>query len=840
MSTQSPLISIVVPFFNEGKGIDGFYDELFATLDGITGYRFEVICVDDGSADDTLSRLIALSKRDGRVHPIELSRNFGKEAALTAGIDAASGSAVIPMDADLQDPPDLIPVLIAEWQKGAEVVLARRSARPTDTALKRISAQLFYRLHNKMSQVKIPENVGDFRLMDRSVVDALKQLPERNRFMKGLFAWVGFRTVTVDYVRRPRGAGTTKFSGWRLWNLALEGITGFTTLPLRLWTYLGACGAFVSAVYGAFIILRTVVFGIDVPGYASLLVVMLFVGSIQLIGIGILGEYVGRIYMESKQRPPYLIRRIYAAGGSPEPAGDDCSLISVVDANVPVIAGVDAENPKAIASPPLPSNVARVGTPAFVDSLRARSIRLSNHPLYSFVAIGVIVLTAWAYSAWLLNPKTFFYFDDWQWLWHSEFWPWTQFYSVLPRAAYNDRPVGFLVIKLMYGIFGLNHHRFQLVQLTIHAINCVLLYVISARYISRLGALVAAIVASIWFIALDAVGWTAAIFDLLGATFCLATIALRQLAARSNRGMFYDLAGAACYFLAIRTKEFALGMIVVLFLMNILLERQKPRSAVKQLLPYIVVFAVLALRYAHLFMTTMPAEGDPYHLQISLSAALSSIYFYISQSFYGDVIGKWGAALVLVGLTAAIALANEEQRRAAVFGFYSFIVLLGPTLLMPAHLDPLYLYAPHFFLSLVVGACVGARTLPGVLAIAVTLMLAIAPGWTRIRQNHINWVYAKGEVNQAQFEAAVKLLTPMAPGTSVFISGVEPFINSFHFPHGALQTAFKDESINTVLEKPVAELTSLFCAAAEPKRFIKFEGKTGTDATQDMQANCSR
>ena len=290
MTEARALVSVVVPFYNEVDGVERFYESLCCALGQLADVDFEIICVDDGSRDGTLQRLIALVDRDPRVRAVELSRNFGKEAALSAGIDLATGDAVIPIDADLQDPPELIPVLIGEWRKGADVVLARRTQRPSDSYLKRTSARCFYHFHNILSPIKIPDNVGDFRLMNRPAVDALKRLPERNRFMKGLFAWIGFKTTTVDY---------------------------FSTAPLKLWTYLGGIGAILSTIYAAIIILRTLIRGVDIPGYASLLVVVLFIGSIQLIGIGVLGEYIGRIYMESKQRPGYIVRKSYGYADRP-------------------------------------------------------------------------------------------------------------------------------------------------------------------------------------------------------------------------------------------------------------------------------------------------------------------------------------------------------------------------------------------------------------------------------------------------------------------------------------------------------------------------------------------
>lgn len=311
ITAMRKVISLVVPFYNEGNGIKTFYDVISVLLDQNSSYDFEVVCVDDGSCDSTLQQLIVIAEMDSRFQVIELSRNFGKEAALTAGIDVARGDAVIPFDADLQDPPELIPEMIKEWEKGAEVVLGRRTDRSSDTFLKRKTAEIFYQLHNRLSSIKIPENVGDFRLLDRIAVDALKKFTEQHRFMKGLFAWVGFKTVTLDYVRNPRVAGNSKFSGWKLWNFALEGITSFSATPLKLWSYIGAIGAVTTSCYAIYIICRTLLKGVDIPGYASLLVAVLFFGSLQLISVGMLGEYIGRIYTETKRRPVYLIRKQY-------------------------------------------------------------------------------------------------------------------------------------------------------------------------------------------------------------------------------------------------------------------------------------------------------------------------------------------------------------------------------------------------------------------------------------------------------------------------------------------------------------------------------------------------
>lgn len=302
------MISIVCPCYNEADVIETFVGRLIDVL-GRDAPDYELVCVNDGSTDATLPKLLTLKKGPLPIRIIDLSRRFGKEAALAAGLDHASGEAVIVIDADLQDPPELIPKLVAAWQEGNKVVVARRSDRSADTFMKRLFAHTFYRLHNLISETEIPVDVGDYRLLDREVVDVLGQLPERQRFMKGLFSWVGFEPTVVNYVREKRASGNTKFSWWRLWNLGLEGITSFSTAPLRVWTYLGLVISVIAFMYGGYVVVLTLAFGVDVPGYASLLTAILFLGGVQLISLGVIGEYVGRIYMESKGRPIYVVRR---------------------------------------------------------------------------------------------------------------------------------------------------------------------------------------------------------------------------------------------------------------------------------------------------------------------------------------------------------------------------------------------------------------------------------------------------------------------------------------------------------------------------------------------------
>ena len=304
-----PLISVVVPVKNEEAAILPFVERVSAILDSIAlNQSWEILFIDDGSTDGTLAAIAAANQRERRVRALSLSRNFGKEAALSAGLDHARGRAVIPMDVDMQDPPEVLPEMVAKWLDGYEMVFGVRRSRTQDSFAKRLTAGLYYRAHNAVSNDKIPENAGDFRLLDRKVVEVIRKLPERNRFMKGLFAWAGFKQAAVEYDRVERESGTSKFSYWKLWTLALDGITSASTVPLRIWSYVGAIVALFAMGYAGFLALETMFFGNAVPGYASIMVSVLFLGGIQLISLGVLGEYVGRILTETKQRPLYVVR----------------------------------------------------------------------------------------------------------------------------------------------------------------------------------------------------------------------------------------------------------------------------------------------------------------------------------------------------------------------------------------------------------------------------------------------------------------------------------------------------------------------------------------------------
>lgn len=306
-------LSLIVPVKDEEAAIAPFVARVVPILEeihsGPGAGSWEILFVDDGSRDSTLAAIQAANRAEPRVRALSLSRNFGKEAALSAGLDHAAGAAMVPIDVDLQDPPEILPEMVAKWKEGFEVVYGVRLDRQTDSLAKRLTAGIFYRTHNWLSKDKIPEHAGDFRLLDRSVVDVIRAMPERNRFMKGLFAWAGFSAASVEYRRDPRRVGASKYNYWKLWTLAIDGITSASTVPLRIWSYLGAGAALAAIAYAGFVVVRTMIFGIKVPGYASLMVAVLFLGGLQLLSLGVLGEYVGRILTEAKGRPIYVVRR---------------------------------------------------------------------------------------------------------------------------------------------------------------------------------------------------------------------------------------------------------------------------------------------------------------------------------------------------------------------------------------------------------------------------------------------------------------------------------------------------------------------------------------------------
>lgn len=307
--TPDPDLSIVVSMYNEEDSLAAFFENINKVMQNLDGYTYEIICIDDGSIDKTFELLETYAKEDDKVKVIKFSRNFGKEYGMMAGFKYCRGRACIPIDVDLQDPPELILKFVKKWEEGYDMVYGIRNDRKSDTFLKRWTAKLFYKTYNLMTRSPIPYNAGDYRLIDRKIINAILSLKERNVFMKGVFGWTGFKSVGIKYVRQKRRAGESKWNYWKLWNFALDGITASTTFPLRIWTYLGTLLSVTGMFYAFYIIMRTLVHGTDVPGYASLLVFILLLGGVQMIILGILGEYIGRIFIEVKNRPLYIVEK---------------------------------------------------------------------------------------------------------------------------------------------------------------------------------------------------------------------------------------------------------------------------------------------------------------------------------------------------------------------------------------------------------------------------------------------------------------------------------------------------------------------------------------------------
>ena len=304
---RAPTVSVVIPCYNEGQNVEALFDRLLPVLDAMP-VAWEVVCINDGSRDDTLTRLMEIHGRRPQVKVIDLSRNFGKEAALSAGLAHAKGDAVIPMDADLQHPPELIPELLARWRDGYDVVMAVRHARIGQSFRHKVMARAFYWAFDHMSEIPLPREAGDFRLLDRKVVDIINRMPERTRFMKGIFAWVGFRQTSIPYEQGDRAAGETKWSFLRLLRFSFDGLTAFSVFPLRIWGLIGGLISLFAFLYIMLRLLRTALFGVDVPGYESIIVTVLFLGGIQLLTLGIIGDYLGRVFNEVKGRPLFIVR----------------------------------------------------------------------------------------------------------------------------------------------------------------------------------------------------------------------------------------------------------------------------------------------------------------------------------------------------------------------------------------------------------------------------------------------------------------------------------------------------------------------------------------------------
>ncbi len=302
------LLSLIVPFYNEEENIDFFFNKTIPLLEKINNINYEIVCIDDGSKDSTLSLLKRQKSTNSKIKILSFSRNFGKEIAISAGFQYAKGDAVIPIDSDLQHPPELIYKMLEEWENGYKVVLAKRKERKSDSYFSNLFSKYYYKLFNKVSRVKLPTDVGDFRLLDKEVVTQLNELGEKERFMKGLFAWLGFDSKTIEYDEQDREFGKSKFNFIKLWSFALEGIFNFSSIPIKIWSYIGFIIAFSGFIYGVFEIIKSLFIGISTPGYTTTIVAVLFIGGIQLIGIGILGEYIARIFTEVKNRPLFILK----------------------------------------------------------------------------------------------------------------------------------------------------------------------------------------------------------------------------------------------------------------------------------------------------------------------------------------------------------------------------------------------------------------------------------------------------------------------------------------------------------------------------------------------------
>lgn len=304
-------ISILIPAYNEEEVLDKLYERLTMLAERIHSYDLEFLFVNDGSRDRTLEIIQEYAKKDGRVSYVNLSRNYGKETAMLAGFDHADGDAVVIIDADLQDPPELIPKMIEYWKEGYDDVYARRSSREGESWIKKATSSLFYKILQRSTQIPIQRDTGDFRLLDKRCVLALRQIRESQRYTKGMFSWIGYKKKEITYDRDPRAAGTTKWNYFRLLNLAIEGITSFTTSPLRVSSVLGIIISFLAFVYIVYLVIRTMLFGTDLSGYPSMMAVILFLGGVQLLSLGVIGEYIARIFNETKNRPPYFVEEYH-------------------------------------------------------------------------------------------------------------------------------------------------------------------------------------------------------------------------------------------------------------------------------------------------------------------------------------------------------------------------------------------------------------------------------------------------------------------------------------------------------------------------------------------------
>lgn len=455
------------------------------------------------------------------------------------------------------------------------------------------------------------------------------------------------------------------------------------------------------------------------------------------------------------------------------------------------------------------------------------------------LAYVCILLFCLLYNKWLISGNLYFYFDDWGWLRRAEFSSWASYLQVLPNMIYNDRPFGGAFIKAMYTLFGLNHQVFSSVFLLLHVINCSLLYAIASRYISRFGSLLAAILSATWLSSMTGLTWTAAVFDILGATLCLATIYVRQLSVERRGSLALDIVGAILFAVSIRTKEFALGNISLIIIVDLLANRQKPRDVLKQLIPYLFVFVVYFIRYAYL-QTHKPLDSSNlYSLDFSPLSISSNLWFYISLLFYFNLFGKIWIFFVVACIATAAITSTRASLKIALIGLFGFAAMLGPTLLIPKHRDELYLYTPHFYMALSIGAIYSNRFISKAITAIVSTGIFAAPLAFGRYENILNYYESMGTANIRQMTSAQLVLGKIEPGSRIFLAGATPIFNPFSYGHGdSLRVIYRDKSISAVEGASVAQLEPVFCASPEPKRFLEFHDQLATDLTAKLRSRC--
>ncbi|MFY2843556.1 hypothetical protein ACOTJF_17860 [Achromobacter ruhlandii] len=455
------------------------------------------------------------------------------------------------------------------------------------------------------------------------------------------------------------------------------------------------------------------------------------------------------------------------------------------------------------------------------------------------IFIPIIIAAALWSCYWVLDPRNFFKADDWGWLGFSAFKDIGEFLNIFPKRLYNDRPVGALFIRGVHHLVGLDYPVFQTSLLLLHVANNVLLYLVACRYIPKKGAFVAAVLSATWFVALNAVGWVAAIFDLLGATLCLIAVLLRQQALQRDGDWRWNVAGALAYLLAFRTKEYAIGLIAVLFLMELLCERRSIRQVLVGLAPYISIFVIFMARYIWIYLQMPIPENDPYFPHFSIVDIAVNLWRYMTSMFYPDIAGMATATVAVIGMSAVTIMASLHRNGTAAWSFLSFAILLGPALLLTNHPDNLYLYAPHFFMALTLGAGFAAGRFSQFISLAVAIFVALTPVISGQRNGVINFTLQKTEIIQAQYYFSMKHLFGAEDGTTIVVSGVEPYFNLFSYgPGDALNIAVGRKQFKVIVERPLRDLDDAFCQSPFPKRYFHFDGVTGTDITEEKVETC--